>query len=111
MTAKEEFLATKNNLLMQIPRLSKAYTLEFEIYVRSFPVNSSSILQMTTLNHYGRGIGGSGISGSGSTPAFFLSGADTSFGESLEAYLPTAYIYLQKYGIKENSIKMRLRFI
>ena len=41
--AKKEFSATKNNLLMQIPRLSMEYKLEFEINVRSFPTELSNI--------------------------------------------------------------------
>ena len=56
MLATEEFSATKDNLLLPLPVLSKEFKLEFEIIVNSFPDDWVNILHLTTGSnqfHYG----------------------------------------------------------
>ena len=48
VVAKEEFSAKEGNLLMILPHWSKAYKVEFEINVKSFPTRYVSVLHMTT---------------------------------------------------------------
>ena len=66
MLSNEEFSVAKDNLLTNLPLLSKEYELDFEINVKNFPNSWVSVLHFTT--------GTNGPTYGSRTPAFFGSG-------------------------------------